>query len=99
MPYVTCPSCTERGRIPPNLIGSRIKCKKCGVSFLVSPSAPKVTAGAAPALPAAVAEGPGGIEVEGLEASAWSLSTDVGGALKAEAQAEATAEPDNRAEP
>src|SRR5271166_2403499 len=99
MPYVTCPSCSERGKIAPSLIGARIKCKKCGNSFAVSPPAPKATAGVAPAVPAAVVEGAGGIEVEGLDASSWSLSTDVGVALNAEATAEPTAEPENRAEP
>jgi hypothetical protein len=104
MPYVTCPSCTERGKIPANLVGARIKCKKCGVSFMVSPPSPKATAGAATggsgtAFPAAVVEAPGGIEVEGLDASSWSLSTDVGVALKAEAQAEPTADAESRAEP
>jgi hypothetical protein len=94
MPYVTCPSCGERGKIPPTLVGARIKCKKCSVSFLVAPPAAKPAAGLAPAFASAAVEGPGGIEVEGLDASSWSLSTEVGGALKAEA----TAEPDNRTE-
>ena len=40
MPYVTCPTCGERGKIPSNLIGARIKCRKCGLSFQVSPPAP-----------------------------------------------------------
>jgi hypothetical protein len=78
------------------LIGARIKCKKCGVSFQVSPPVPKVpvTAGLTPPFPAEAAAGPGGIEVEGLELSSWSLSTDAGGTLKAEV----TNEPDARAE-
>ena len=41
MPYVACPSCGERGKIPPTLVGARIKCKKCGISFNVAPSAAK----------------------------------------------------------
>ena len=45
MPYVKCPSCGERGKIAPALVGARIKCKQCGVSFLVSPPAAKATAG------------------------------------------------------
>jgi hypothetical protein len=94
MPTVTCPSCGERGKIPPTLVGARIKCKKCSVSFLVSPPAAKPAAGQAPALSAAVVEGAGGIEVEGLDASSWTLSTEVGDALKAEA----TADPDIRTE-
>ena len=36
MPYVTCPTCGERGKIPPNLVGARIKCRKCGLSFMVA---------------------------------------------------------------
>jgi Domain of unknown function (DUF4177) len=75
MPSVTCPTCGERGKIPPTLIGARIKCKKCGVSFQVSP-------------PAGLYGGPdqpSGIEVEGLDASAWTLSTEVSVALQAEA--------------
>ena len=39
MPYVKCPSCGERGKIGPALIGARIKCKQCGVSFQVAPPA------------------------------------------------------------
>jgi hypothetical protein len=76
-------------------VGQRIKCRKCGISFQVSPPAPKATAGLATSFPAAVVEGAEGIEVEGLDASAWSLSTDVGVALKAEA----TTEPDMRGDP
>ena len=90
MPTVTCPSCGERGKIGSSFIGSRLKCKKCGLSFVVSAPAAKQTAGATAAVHAAAVETPGGIEVEGLDASHWSLSTDVGVALKAEA----TAEPD-----
>jgi hypothetical protein len=88
MASVTCPSCGERGKIPPSLIGSRIKCKKCGVSFTVSPPAAKAAAavGATGATTAAAAIE--GIEVEGLDASAWSLSTETSGSLKAVALAE-----------
>jgi hypothetical protein len=96
MPYVTCPSCGERGKIPPSLIGARIKCKKCSVSFQVSAPVAKVTAApsSSSSLPTAAAEGSEGIEVEGLDASSWSLSTEPAVALKAEA----AAEPDNRAD-
>jgi hypothetical protein len=94
MPTVTCPSCGERGKIGAGFIGSRLKCKKCGSSFLVSAPAAKQTAANAPAVPAAALATPGGIEVEGLDASSWTLSTEVGVALKAEA----TAEPDPTAE-
>jgi hypothetical protein len=95
MPYVKCPSCGERGKIAPALIGARIKCKKCGVSFLVSPPAAKATAGPGAAFPSAVVELPDGIAVEGLDASTWTLSTEAGVALKAEA----TVEPDNQSAP
>jgi hypothetical protein len=95
MPYVKCPSCGERGKIAPALIGARIKCKRCGISFLVSPPAAKATAGAGAAFPSAVVETPDGIAVEGLDASTWTLSTEVGGALKAEA----TVEPDKEGAP
>src|SRR5271169_4599531 len=64
MPTVTCPTCGERGKIAPTLIGARIKCRKCGNSFMVAAPAPKAT-GATPAAPTPVAEGTHGIEVEG----------------------------------
>jgi uncharacterized protein DUF4177 len=90
MPTVICPACGERGKIGTNLIGSRIKCKKCGASFQVLPPATKAAVGAA-----VRAESPSGIEVEGLDASAWSLSTEVGEAL----HAQAVADPAMSAEP
>jgi Domain of unknown function (DUF4177) len=75
MPSVTCPSCGEKGKIGANLIGARIKCKKCGNSFLVAAPVAKApaTAGLAATQPAGA---PHGIEVEGLDASSWSLSTE-----------------------
>jgi hypothetical protein len=79
MPYVACPACGERGKITPNLVGARIKCKKCGVSFNVAPPAAKAAAtpGAGEA-PAAVATPTAhdGITVEGLDAGAWAVSSD-----------------------
>jgi hypothetical protein len=93
MPSVTCPTCGERGKIPPTLIGSRIKCKKCGNSFVVSPPAAKAPVAAASAS-SPVADESHGIEVEGLDASSWSLSTEAGPAHKGEATA--TVEPDQR---
>jgi hypothetical protein len=67
MPSVTCPSCGEKGKITPQFIGARIKCLKCGVSFVVASSTPR------PATePAAVEEHHEGIKVEGLEnPTAW----------------------------
>ena len=92
MPYVACPSCGERGKIPPNLVGARIKCKKCGNSFNVAPSAAKAgategTAVAAGQAIAAVSEAAGGgISVDGLDASAWEVAADgPSGVFKAEA--------------
>jgi Domain of unknown function (DUF4177) len=92
MPYVTCPTCGERGKITSNLIGVRIKCRKCGVSFLVSPPAGKtpVGAGVAAAGAAAAHTGPSaaveahGIEVEGLDASSWALPTETAVKIAAE---------------
>ncbi len=52
MPYVACPSCGERGKIPPTLVGARIKCKKCGISFIVAPAVARAP-GAEPAAVAA----------------------------------------------
>ena len=91
MPNVSCPTCGERGKIPSNLIGVRIKCKKCGLSFLVTPESTKETSSSGPATgagAASLAKGPSaavdahGIEVEGLDASAWSLPNDVAMNLK-----------------
>ena len=86
MPTVTCLSCGERGKIAPNLIGARIKCRKCGISFQVSPPVAKAVAaaGAAGAAPAAAVDTHGGIEVEGLEESSWSLPTVLAPGDKAE---------------
>ena len=93
MPYVKCPSCGERGKIGPALVGARIKCKQCGVSFQVSPPPVKATAGLTTDFASPRASVPDGIEVEGLDASAWTLSTEAGVALNAVA----TAEPDAQA--
>ena len=88
MPYVACPSCGERGKIPPTLVGSRIKCKKCGNSFNVAPSAAKAAAAAEGSAEVATAAAVGtpheGIVVDGLDAAAWSASGDQSDALKAE---------------
>jgi hypothetical protein len=106
MPNVTCPTCGERGKIPPNLVGARIKCRKCGLSFTVSPPAAKGVAGSSGSAmssggatgPTAFAEPlPGGIEVEGLDASSWALPAETAAILKAsEAASVATAEPVSR---
>lgn len=83
MPSITCPSCGEKGRVPAEFVGIRIKCKKCGNAFLVAPSSAKPGAGtptekaAAAEIASPVAAAPArpryeGIEVEGLDESAWS---------------------------
>ncbi len=112
MPYVTCPTCGERGKITSNLIGVRIKCRKCGVSFLVSPPGPAgkaVAAGVAVASAASSSTtGPSaaveahGIEVEGLDASSWVLPTEMAAALaasKPEAEVPVAAAPSEAASP
>src|SRR5689334_105840 len=78
MPNITCPSCGEKGKIPPTMIGKRIKCAKCGNAFLVAPPAPKVaasppeTAAVATPTPSVARVGTGDeIQVDGLDASAW----------------------------
>ncbi len=89
MPYISCPTCGERGKIPSSLIGTRIKCRKCGLSFQVSPPATKVV-GATAAPVAAATAGPSaavevhGIEVEGLDGSSWALPTESATLLKTE---------------
>ncbi|MGC8644496.1 MAG: DUF4177 domain-containing protein [Isosphaeraceae bacterium] len=91
MPYIACPSCGERGKIPPTLVGARIKCRKCGISFNVAPSAAKAQAAAGAQAMAHESGGapPDGIVVEGLDATAWTVSNDQpGDLLKVEAEAE-----------
>jgi ribosomal protein S27E len=93
MPYVTCPTCGERGKIPSSLIGVRIKCRKCGLSFLVSPPAGRAAVGAgvgaemsaghAATLGPSAAVEAHGIEVEGLDASAWAVPTEAAAAVAA----------------
>jgi hypothetical protein len=97
MPIVACPSCGERGKIPPTLVGARIKCKKCGISFNVAPSAPKAPAAEGTAVAAAQATAQAsagtadrGIAVDGLKAAEWAVATDhPPDLLKAEAEADA----------
>lgn len=108
MSYVTCPTCGERGKITSNLIGVRIKCRKCGVSFLVSPPTAKAVGagataavGTAPVGPSATVEAHG-IEVEGLDASSWTVPTDVANSIaahKTEAETPAAAAPVEAAAP
>ena len=53
MAFVVCPSCGEKGKLPKELIGHRIKCPKCATSFLVS-APTKAAPTAAPTAAAAV---------------------------------------------
>ncbi len=85
MPYVNCPTCGERGKIAEGMVGVRIKCKQCGLSFQVAPAAKAVSTSGAPATSAASAMAsagpsaavePGGIEVEGLDASSWAMPAE-----------------------
>jgi hypothetical protein len=100
MLQISCPSCGERGKIPANMIGARIKCKKCGNAFQVAdpskaPAAVAVPAGAPPQAQPSSFEG---IAVEGLDQSAWSLAPESShamphaGAAAAEPSPAATAE-------
>src|SRR5690242_1351548 len=82
---VACPGCGERGKIPANLAGVRIKCKKCGKAFHVAANSEKHAAPVAPP--------PQGIAVEGLDAEAWSLAPEQPTQAHAVATSEHQAEP------
>ncbi len=71
MPYVTCPSCGERGKIGAQFVGARIKCRKCGVGFLVAAPAAKTTGASSP-----IEESYEGIRVEGLDSTAWVVPSE-----------------------
>ena len=71
MPYVTCPSCGERGKIGAQFIGVRIKCRKCGVGFLVAAPAAKAAGASSP-----IEESYEGIRVEGLDSTAWVVPSE-----------------------
>ena len=73
---ISCPNCSEQGKLQEKFLHSRIKCKKCGKTFIPKESqsekvVPKVDL--APQTPPAAARKPGDIEVEGLEDSAWTV--------------------------
>jgi hypothetical protein len=92
---VACPSCGERGKIPTNLVGLRIKCKKCGQAFnVVAPPGKAAAAASAPAPAAATvaaqaaAPAHDGIAVEGLDESTWTLAPDQPSTLSAVAAPE-----------
>lgn len=82
---VACPGCGERGKIPANLAGARIKCKKCGKAFQVPAASEKQAALATPVHQ--------GIAVEGLDAEAWSLAPESSSQIPAVAPTEHHPEP------
>jgi Domain of unknown function (DUF4177) len=69
MSPVRCPSCGEKGNLSDQLIGKKLRCHKCGASFVAggtpAPSPVPLAVGA-PAAPAGDT-----IEVDGLDASTW----------------------------
>ncbi len=88
MPNVTCPSCGERGKISSQLVGERIKCRKCGVSFQVVAPPARTTGGPSP-----VEESYEGIRVEGLDSTAWVAPAETPVAPAAPPAPEAAPEP------
>lgn len=66
-----CPTCGEKGKLPTQFAGLRIKCKKCSTTFIV-------TAPGAPVAAASETSAPkrDGIEVVGLDESSWSTTAD-----------------------
>ena len=72
---VNCPFCHEKGRIPDEFIGKRIKCAKCNNRFQVTPPVPKgaaVKAGKAE-MPVPGSDEPvhEGIHIEGMDEASW----------------------------
>lgn len=85
MPTLICPTCKKTDKVPDKYIGARLKCKVCGTSILVTAqgaeavpvTAPAAAAAAPAAAPVAAAKSGthaafSGIEVEGLDSTAWS---------------------------
>jgi hypothetical protein len=79
MPSVVCPTCGEKGKIPNQFIGIRIKCKKCGNSFLVTPPVAKVpvavAAEAALGAPSPTEPKFDGIALDDLGPDAWTVAS------------------------
>ncbi len=90
MPYVACPNCAERGKIALNMVGARIKCRKCGTSFTVSPPTTSESDPAPGGDKAAITYE--GIEVEGLDSTSWSAPTESKLPLSPASPAEAVAQ-------
>ena len=74
MTLVACPSCGEKGNIPGQLVGKKIRCQKCGTSFLAGSSSAEIPVSALHH-PVGI-EHPKGdtIEVDGLDPSTWSAT-------------------------
>ncbi len=70
MSPVSCPSCGEKGNIPSQLIGKRIRCQKCSRSFVAG----EVVGSTAPAQSDTPKAGGDTIEVDGLDAAAWAAT-------------------------
>ena len=97
MPYVACPSCGERGKIPATLVGARIKCKKCGIAFNVAaPAAKEADArgrhwGHGRGGGRAAVASSEGIAIEGLDDSSWAVAHDTSDGLKPPSEQEVAA--------
>ncbi len=85
---VACPSCGEKGKLPKQLIGLKIKCKKCGTSFTVAEPGAKVAFDPDATEPYATVDG---IAVAGLDDASWAAPTPAPG--PAASPATLTAEP------
>jgi hypothetical protein len=97
MPSVACPTCGEKGRIPHEFIGIRIKCKKCGNPFLVTPpvsknSGAKAEGSESPADSQQGQFGMEGIELSVMDTNGWHNAEPMAGP---ERQAEAAPEHPN----
>ena len=71
---ISCPSCGEKGNLPNQLLGKRIKCQKCGKGFLAGSSTAETPASAKAVVGSVQAEAPAGdaIDIVGLDNWAWS---------------------------
>jgi len=88
MSAVICPSCGEKGNLSDQLLGKKLRCQKCGTSFVAGavpgaiptpalhPATPTPAPHPAPlaASPVKVAAAGDVIEVDGLDASTWAAT-------------------------
>ncbi len=75
MAFISCPSCGEKGSVPNELAGKKVRCQKCGASFQAVPVTaefPLMTEGGS----AIGARGSraGSIDVDGLDPATWAAS-------------------------